>query len=314
MFDIDTQKLFSGDIRTISRAITYVENNREGADELLDAIYPNIGKAYRIGVTGPPGGGKSTLVDRLISLFRDENKRVGVISIDPTSPFSGGALLGDRIRMSRHSGDTGVYIRSMATRGSLGGLSVRAQEAGDILDTAGKDIVIFETVGVGQVELDIAETADTTIVVLVPESGDEVQAMKSGLMEIADIFVLNKSDREGANRAYVELSTILEMNSTGESDWPVQILKASALNSNGISDIYIEIRKHRQYLSGNGVLLMRRQHRYQKRVQELVRHRLDQLFWTAEREERLNQAINRIEVEKKSPYALAQELIQTLSL
>lgn len=313
MFTIELEKLFSGDIRTISRAISLVENGQEGAEDLLDQIYGRLGNAYRIGVTGPPGGGKSTLVDRLVSLYREADKTVGVISIDPTSPFTGGALLGDRIRMGRHTGDSGVYIRSMATRGSLGGLSVRAQEAGDILDAAGKDLIIFETVGVGQVELDIADTADTTLVVLVPESGDEVQAMKSGLMEIADIFVLNKSDREGADRAYVELSSILELNSHEESEWIVNILKTSALNSEGIAELKDEIQRHYEHLSSDGELRSKRQRRYQHRVQEVVRYRLDEIFWTEERKQILRNAIEQIDSNVKSPYALARQLIETLA-
>ncbi|MBS1271878.1 MAG: GTPase ArgK [Candidatus Marinimicrobia bacterium] len=314
MARIDTKSLINGDIRSVSRAISFVENNRSGTEALLDNIFPKIGRAYRIGVTGPPGAGKSTLVDKLISLIREQEKTVGVISIDPTSPFSGGALLGDRIRMSRHSGDAGVYIRSMASRGSMGGLAVNAQEAGDILDAAGMDIVIFETVGVGQVELDVAEAADTTVVVLVPESGDEVQAMKSGLMEIADIFVLNKSDREGADRAFVDLRNILDLKSTQDEDWPIEILQTAAMNNEGIDAVYEKIQSHYQFLQDSGGLLKKRQRRYERRVEGVVRQHLNQMFWSADRTEKLTDAIEQIETIKKSPYKLAQELIQDLSI
>lgn len=314
MARIDTKSLINGDIRSVSRAISFVENNRSGTEALLDNIFPKIGRAYRIGVTGPPGAGKSTLVDKLISLIREQEKTVGVISIDPTSPFSGGALLGDRIRMSRHSGDAGVYIRSMASRGSMGGLAVNAQEAGDILDAAGMDIVIFETVGVGQVELDVAEAADTTVVVLVPESGDEVQAMKSGLMEIADIFVLNKSDREGADRAFVELRNILDLKSTQDEDWPIEILQTAAMNNEGIDAVYEKIQSHYQFLQDSGGLLKKRQRRYERRVEGVVRQHLNQMFWSADRTEKLTDAIEQIETIKKSPYKLAKELIQDLSI
>ena len=185
------QKITDGNFKAISKAISLVENEHDEAKELLKKIYKYTGKAYKVGITGPPGAGKSTLVFQLTKLLRNEGKKVGIIAVDPTSPFTGGSLLGDRVRMSELALDDGVFIRSMATRGSLGGLSKKAIEAGDILDAAGFDYVIFETVGVGQSELDIVKAADTVVVVLVPESGDSIQAMKAGLMEIADIFVLN---------------------------------------------------------------------------------------------------------------------------
>src|SRR5262245_61413450 len=200
-----TEEFFSGSRRALAKIITAVENDQTSAPELLDAIYPKVGRAYRLGITGPPGAGKSSLVDGLTKLLRKNGHTVGIVAVDPTSPFTGGALLGDRVRMNDLVTDPGVFIRSMATRGSLGGLSQKAREAGDVLDAFGKDFVIYETVGVGQSELDIVEAADTVVVVLVPESGDAVQAMKAGLMEIADVFVMNKSDREGAGRALSEL-------------------------------------------------------------------------------------------------------------
>ena len=203
----------------ITRALSFVENADNLDISLTDALFKYLGRAYRIGVTGPPGAGKSSLVDKIIDYWRGQDKRVAVISVDPTSPFTGGAILGDRVRMGRHYADKGVFIRSMATRGNHGGLAIRAQDFADIFDAAGYDIIIYETVGVGQVELDVAKAADTTIVVLVPESGDDIQAMKAGLMEIANLFVINKADRQGANQAFAQLLSMLEMRQPVEGIW-----------------------------------------------------------------------------------------------
>ena len=245
------QKITDGNFKAISKAISLVENEHDEAKELLKKIYKYTGKAYKVGITGPPGAGKSTLVFQLTKLLRNEGKKVGIIAVDPTSPFTGGSLLGDRVRMSELALDDGVFIRSMATRGSLGGLSKKAIEAGDILDAAGFDYVIFETVGVGQSELDIVKAADTVVVVLVPESGDSIQAMKAGLMEIADIFVLNKSDREGADIAANAIKSVLSFRMR-KDEWEVEVIKTIGNAGFGVDTLLNQIKKHRDFLFRTG--------------------------------------------------------------
>ena len=305
-----TERLFTRDRRAIAQAITIVENNMPAMRELLAAISPRLGNAYRIGITGPPGAGKSTLTSAMTKELRRMGKTVAIIAIDPTSPFTGGALLGDRIRMQDVSMDEGVFVRSMATRGSLGGLSAKAKDAADIFDAAGFDYVIFETVGVGQSELDIAKAADTTIVVLVPESGDAVQAMKSGLMEIADLFVLNKSDRDGAEQAVNALRTILTFRIThAEYEWIPEVVKTVASKGEGIAEVLAEIEKHRTHLHTIGEFQSRRAKREKERVIELVESLLRVDLWSDERREALDKKVEKIMKHETTSYDTALELV-----
>ena len=219
---------------SISQAISLIENNSEEGAKLLSEIFNDTGNAYRIGITGPPGAGKSSLTHKLISAFREKDKKVAVIAVDPTSPFSGGAVLGDRIRMTSHFSDPHVFVRSMATRGSQGGLALKTQEVGEIFDAAGYDIIIFETVGVGQIELDVIQATDSVVVVLVPESGDDVQMLKAGLMEIGNIFAINKADRPGANKLTITLKNFISTFSYEENKWLPEVVPTVATEGSGI--------------------------------------------------------------------------------
>ena len=244
------ERMLAGDHVALSRLITKVENRSEDLSEVMAAIYPHAGRAYTMGVTGPPGSGKSTLTDRLISVVRPQGVSVGVVAVDPSSPFSGGAVLGDRIRMMRHATDPGVFIRSLSSRGSYGGLSRATKEIVKLLDAFGMDLVIVETVGVGQTELDIMELAETTVVVLVPESGDTVQTMKAGITEIADIFVVNKADREGADRIRREIETMVEIGRKDDDAWSSPVISCIAIRGEGVGELWEKMNEHRERTRG----------------------------------------------------------------
>ena len=263
--------VLAGERVPLARAISAVENETPDSVAILDACFGRSGRAFRLGITGPPGAGKSTLVARLAQEYRRRGETVGVVAVDPTSPFTGGALLGDRVRMGDLAGDPGVFIRSMATRGSSGGLAVHTAQVCDVLDAAGFSRLLIETVGVGQSELEVAETADSTAVVLVPESGDGVQAMKAGLMEIGDLFVINKSDREGAERAAFAVRSALELRPRSGDGWESPVLLTTASKGKGVGELADGFEAHLAHLKSKGGLAGRRRRRVEERMRDLLR-------------------------------------------
>lgn len=273
----------------LARVVSIVENHRPGFEAILSEVHHLTGRACRIGMTGPPGAGKSTLTGQLARAYRDRGLTVGVVAVDPTSPFTGGALLGDRIRMDGIALDPGIFIRSMATRGSLGGLAVATREVCDVLDGFGMDVILIETVGVGQSELDVARAADTTVVVLVPESGDAIQTLKAGVMEIADVFVVNKADRPGATQLRRDISLMLGLRGTGKrlSDhmtsgpehWTPPVLESVAASGAGVGGIVDAIDSHRRFLENSGELRARRRQRLRERVIDVVEHQIRSRLW-----------------------------------
>ena len=294
----------------IAKAITMVENEAGIFRDILGAVYPAIGHAYRIGITGPPGAGKSTLSYQLTRLIRGQDLKVGIVAIDPTSPFTGGAVLGDRLRMADLTMDRGVYIRSMASRGSLGGLAATTTQVADILDAAGYDIIIYETVGVGQVELDIADAADTTLVMLVPEGGDIIQGLKAGLMEIGDIFVLNKYDRPGADRMQKDIEYVLHLKGPSEG-WSPKVMPSVANRGEKTDTIWVEINRHREFLQSHDLLQKKRTARLKKHLKRLIRAEMEQRFWTPAREAFLTDYL-KADNPDVSPYDLAGRMVEEL--
>jgi GTPase len=301
------QRVLAGDARAVARAISLVEDEAPEAAALVRDVFANTGHAYLVGVTGPPGAGKSTLVDRLTAEFRKAST-VGIVAVDPTSPFSGGAVLGDRLRMQSHAADEGVFIRSMATRGHLGGLARATADAAIVLDAAGKDIVIIETVGVGQDEVDIVRTADASIVLLVPGTGDDVQALKAGIMEIADIFVVNKADRDGADRLVSAVESTLSLHAYGADQWHPPIVKTVATTGAGIPDLVDAINRFRAH--SRAASASRRRDRSQNRLRELVSQRvMSRLEQSAWGQGELAFMVDRVAARDIDPYTAAEQLV-----
>jgi len=327
----------------LARVISIVENHRPGFDTILAQLHARTGRARRIGITGPPGAGKSTLTTGLVHAYRAQGLTVGVIAVDPTSPFTGGALLGDRIRMEAVALDPGVYIRSLATRGALGGLSVATREAADVLDAFGFDRVLVETVGVGQSELDVARTVDTTVVVLVPESGDSIQTLKAGLMEIADIFVINKADRPGADRLRTEIQLMLRLRARGAhaqsksgvamssarahaldarerktvggedeaGTWMPPVLTAAAAQGTGLAEIVTALDSHHEYLSRSGTLAVRRRARLRERVADVVDQKVRTRLWNDPATSAwVDAQLDALASGRTTPYDVADELLE----
>jgi LAO/AO transport system kinase len=306
------ERVLAGEPRAMARAISLIENERPEGAALVREIFSRTGRAYLVGVTGPPGAGKSTLVDRIVTELRTQRpqrpSKVGVIAVDPTSPFTGGAVLGDRLRMGTHANDDGVFIRSMATRGQLGGLARATGDAALVLDAAGNDIVIIETVGVGQDEVDIIRTADVSIVTLVPGTGDEVQALKAGIMEIADIFVVNKADREGAERLVSAVEANLSLQAFADGSWRPPVMKTVATTGAGIPELVDAIDRFRAHAQSTQA--SRRHARHEHRLRELVSHRfMDHLERDVLAAGELNALVDRIAARDIDPYRAADELL-----
>jgi LAO/AO transport system kinase len=331
----------AGKPAALARVVSIVENHRDGFEQILGSLHPRTGRARRVGMTGPPGAGKSTITSLLVKSFRDQGLKVGVIAVDPTSPFTGGALLGDRVRMESVALDPGVFIRSMATRGSLGGLAAATREVADVLDAFGFDRLVIETVGVGQSELDVARTADSTLLVLVPESGDSIQTLKAGVMEVADIFVVNKADRPGADRLRNDVELMLGLRkgvsfgnmpahhgvdlkrvnparvareaaaSANPVEWTPPVLSAIATKGEGIDDIVAAIDRHFAYLERSGTLRTRRRERMRERVMDVVERKVSDRLWKDPRTRAwLEEQLPSVEEGTATPFAVADQLLR----
>ena len=301
-------RVLSGDARAIARAISLIEDDDPGGVDLIRAVFAQTGRAFLIGVTGPPGAGKSTLVDRMVGETRRAGSTVGVIAVDPTSPFTGGAVLGDRLRMQSHAGDEGVFIRSMATRGQLGGVARATADAALVLDASGRDIVVIETVGVGQDEVEIVRTADVSIVTLVPGTGDDVQALKAGIMEIADIFVVNKADRDGADRLVSSVESNLSLHAYGAGDWRPPVIKTVATTGDGVPALMDAIARFREHARANEGT--RRRSRAESRLREIVSERLMARLERSVGPGNVAALVERVAARQLDPYTASDQLVK----
>jgi LAO/AO transport system kinase len=306
------ERLRSGDVRSLARAISIVENRLPGWAELLKTLFPQTGHARILGLTGAPGAGKSTLVDQLAKHYRKQNRTVGIIAVDPTSPYTGGAILGDRIRMQDHFSDPGIYIRSMATRGSLGGLARATADVTTVMDVSGRDLIMIETVGVGQDEVDIVRLADVTVVILVPGMGDDVQSIKAGIMEIADIFVINKSDREGAERVEREIRALQSL-AIRSDHWTPPIVKTVASDGTGIGELVAAIAEYEAYLQKENLVLQHSIENWQERLIEMLRDSLLEKARVQMEDGNLALYAAEVAAHQRDPYTLVEEIVNGMA-
>lgn len=302
------ERLRNGDPRALARAISTVEDRRPASSELLKSLFSHTGRARILGLTGSPGAGKSTLVDQLAKHYRKQNQSIGIIAVDPTSPYTGGAILGDRIRMQDHFADSGIYIRSMATRGSLGGLARATADVTTVLDASGRDLIMIETVGVGQDEVDVVRLADITVVILVPGMGDDVQTIKAGIMEIADIFVINKSDREGAERVEREIRAMQALASRNDN-WTPPIVKTVASEGQGIAELAQAIGQYESYLKKENLLKRRNIQNWRERLVEMLRDALLDKARAHMADGELKRYAEEVAEHKRDPYTLVEEIV-----